>query len=39
MKNGRPVALGLKVPTRHCVEKWKWLMLAQGATFFHEADT
>lgn len=39
MKNGHAVAMGAQVPTHHSVEKWKWLMLEQGATFFHDADT
>ena len=39
MKNGHAAAMGAQAPTRHSVEKWKWLMLKQGASFFQDADS
>lgn len=39
MKNGRAVATPAQASSHHCVEKWKWVLLERGVTWFHEADT
>lgn len=39
MRNGRAVAGPGQVLTHHCVDKWKWLLLDAGVTWFREANT
>lgn len=39
MKNGRAVALPGQVFTHHCVDKWKWVLLQRGMTWFNQANT
>jgi hypothetical protein len=39
MANGHAVAAPGQAPTRHCVDKWKWLLLAGGVTWFQDANT
>jgi hypothetical protein len=38
MHHGDPVALAGKTKAFHGVPKWKWMLLEQGAAFFHDAD-
>jgi len=38
MRHGDPVAQSGKTKPFHVVPKWKWLLLDQGASFFHDAD-
>lgn len=39
MRNGRAVAAPGQVLTHHCIDKWKWLLLDKGVTWFHDANT
>jgi hypothetical protein len=38
MRYGDPVAQPGKTKVFHAVPKWKWVLLDQGASFFHDAD-
>jgi hypothetical protein len=38
MQYGEPIGQPGKTMAFHAVPKWKWLLLEQGASFFHEAD-
>jgi len=39
MRHGDPIAVPGRTRPFHAVPKWKWLLLDQGASFFHDADT
>jgi hypothetical protein len=39
LRNGHPVVEPGKARPFHSVDKWKWLLLEQGVSVFHEADT
>jgi len=39
MQNGRAVAAPGQALTHHCIEKWKWVLLDKGVTWFHDANT
>jgi hypothetical protein len=38
MQHGDPVGSAGKTKAFHAVPKWKWVMLDEGVSFFHDAD-
>jgi hypothetical protein len=38
MRHGDPLGEPGKTKPFHAVSKWKWVLLAQGVSFFHDAD-